>query len=244
MKIIRHSDAHFAEQVRELTASSSLFDPAIEERTRAIIDAVRQRGDEALIELTDRLTGISTCPVNSLWARPNCSAPHSMPTNPSAMLSLWLGRTLRASPGAPCARLGVSAIGKAPVGEKFDPFQRVGIYIPGGTAPLVSTALMTIVWPSRGLPRNRGLQSRRRVRRVILPRSLRRNTAGATEIYRLGGAQAIAAMAFGTPPCRSAKDFRARQRLRRGGEALALRLRGGRFVAGTERGARSCRRHR
>ncbi len=32
----------------------------------------------------------------------------------------------------------------ASVGEKFDPFQRVGIYIPGGTAPLVSTALMTI----------------------------------------------------------------------------------------------------
>src|SRR5205085_7696741 len=33
----------------------------------------------------------------------------------------------------------------ATVGEKFDPFQRVGIYIPGGTAPLVSTALMTIL---------------------------------------------------------------------------------------------------
>ena len=32
----------------------------------------------------------------------------------------------------------------AAVGEKFDPFQRVGIYIPGGTAPLVSTALMTV----------------------------------------------------------------------------------------------------
>jgi histidinol dehydrogenase len=31
------------------------------------------------------------------------------------------------------------------VGEKFDPFERVGIYIPGGTAPLVSTALMTVV---------------------------------------------------------------------------------------------------
>src|SRR5207237_10250947 len=32
----------------------------------------------------------------------------------------------------------------AKVGEKFDPFRRVGIYIPGGTAPLVSTALMTV----------------------------------------------------------------------------------------------------
>ena len=30
------------------------------------------------------------------------------------------------------------------VGERFDPFQRVGIYVPGGTAPLVSTAVMTV----------------------------------------------------------------------------------------------------
>ena len=30
------------------------------------------------------------------------------------------------------------------VGERFDPFQRVGIYVPGGTAPLVSTAIMTV----------------------------------------------------------------------------------------------------
>ena len=32
----------------------------------------------------------------------------------------------------------------AQVGERFDPFQRVGVYIPGGTAPLVSTAIMTV----------------------------------------------------------------------------------------------------
>jgi histidinol dehydrogenase len=35
------------------------------------------------------------------------------------------------------------------VGEKFDPLERVGIYVPGGTAPLVSTALMTVRWPRR-----------------------------------------------------------------------------------------------
>ena len=40
MKIIRHTDADFADRLRELTAPSSLFDPVIEERTRAIIDAV------------------------------------------------------------------------------------------------------------------------------------------------------------------------------------------------------------
>jgi histidinol dehydrogenase len=89
------------------------------------------------------------------------------------------------------------------VGEKFDPFQRVGIYIPGGTAPLVSTALMTITLAkAAGCPEivvctpcgkdgsvNPGLLFAARY-------------AGATEIYKIGGAQAIAAMAYGTESVR------------------------------------------
>jgi histidinol dehydrogenase len=87
----------------------------------------------------------------------------------------------------------------AMVGEKFDPFPRVGIYIPGGAAPLVSTALMTIP-----LARVAGC------REIVVCTPCDRNGqvnpallhaargAGATEIYRIGGAQAIAAMALGT----------------------------------------------
>ena len=37
MKVLRHADANFAEKLRELTAASSLFDPEIEQRTRAIL---------------------------------------------------------------------------------------------------------------------------------------------------------------------------------------------------------------
>ena len=48
MKTIRHTDADFAERLRELTAPSSLFHLAIEERARAIIDAVKTRGDEII----------------------------------------------------------------------------------------------------------------------------------------------------------------------------------------------------
>jgi histidinol dehydrogenase len=85
------------------------------------------------------------------------------------------------------------------VGEKFDAFQRVGIYVPGGTAPLVSTALMTIV-----LARVAGCKE------IVVctpcgkdcavnPATLfAARSAGATEIHRVGGAQAIAAMALGT----------------------------------------------
>ena len=89
------------------------------------------------------------------------------------------------------------------MGEKFDPFQRVGVYIPGGTAPLVSTALMTITLAKvAGCPeivvctpcgRNGGINP------ALL---FAARAAGATEIYRVGGAQAIAALAYGTSTIR------------------------------------------
>ena len=57
MNTIRYTDASFAKRLRELAAASSLFDPVIEQRTRAILDDVRTRGDAALLELTERFDG-------------------------------------------------------------------------------------------------------------------------------------------------------------------------------------------
>ncbi len=91
----------------------------------------------------------------------------------------------------------------ASAGEKFDPFTRVGIYIPGGTAPLVSTALMTIT-----LARVAGCKE------IVVTTPCGKDgsinpailfaarASGATEIYRVGGAQAVAALAYGTKTIR------------------------------------------
>jgi len=57
MNVISHRQADFAEQLQRMLAPSSLFDPAIEEQTAAIIQAVRARGDDALVELTERFNG-------------------------------------------------------------------------------------------------------------------------------------------------------------------------------------------
>jgi histidinol dehydrogenase len=200
MKIIRHTDPDFSEQVRTLTASSSLFDPEIERRTRAIIEAVQQQGDEALIELTERFDGQRYFPEQfsvtkaelvgaSLHADQDLRAAlHTARRN----IEMFARRSLRKNW---MARNSQGAV----VGEKFDPFQRVGVYIPGGTAPLVSTALMTVVLArAAGCPEIIVCTPAGRTG-VINPALLFAvNSAGATEIYRLGGAQAIAAMAFGT----------------------------------------------
>src|SRR5205807_3199364 len=87
----------------------------------------------------------------------------------------------------------------ASVGEKFDPFQRVGIYIPGGTAPLVSTALMTITLAKvAGCPEIVVCTPCGKDGSINSALLFAARTAGATEIYRIGGAQAIGAMAYGT----------------------------------------------
>jgi histidinol dehydrogenase len=87
----------------------------------------------------------------------------------------------------------------ARVGESFPALGRVGVYVPGGTAPLVSTALMTVV-----LARVAGVKEIVACTpgpvNAVLGWALQK--AGATEIYQVGGAQAVAAMAYGTETIR------------------------------------------
>ena len=204
MRVIHFTDPDFAKQLREVTAPSSLFDPVIEQRTRAILDDVQARGDGAVLELTARFDGA------------NLTADQLAVTQAELMAaSLKADESLRAAVAE--AEVNIANFAKksrrkdwwmknshgAAVGEKFDAFQHVGIYIPGGTAPLVSTALMTIT-----LAKVAGCKEivvctpcgkDGAINSALL---FAARTAGATEVYRVGGAQAIAAMAYGTKTIR------------------------------------------
>src|SRR5262249_4461866 len=57
MNILRFTDQEFTQRLQAVVHHSSLFDPVIEERTRTIVEAVRTRGDAALLELTERFDG-------------------------------------------------------------------------------------------------------------------------------------------------------------------------------------------
>src|ERR1039458_8041111 len=143
MNTVRYTDAGFSKRLSALAAASSLFDPVIEQRTRAILDDVRARGDAALLELTERFDG-----ARLTAEQLSVTQAELLAASLKADKSL---RTAVADAGgnvAAMARLARRKYGRLPisrgavVGERFDPFQRVGISIPGGTAPLVSTALM------------------------------------------------------------------------------------------------------
>lgn len=200
MRVLRPKSPDRELQFAELTAPSSLLDTQIESRTREIVEAVRTRGDAAVLEYTQRFDGV-TVTADQLFVTTSELMHASLQADAElrksvesahANIAEFARNSLRKSWHMRNAQGGV-------VGEKFDPFQRVGIYIPGGTAPLISTALMTITLAKvAGCPEIV----------VCTPAQLNgsANTAliysarfaGATEIYKVGGAQAIAAMAYGT----------------------------------------------
>jgi len=200
MNVLRHSDKAFADKLRALTMQSSLFDPTIEERTRDILHDVYTRGDAALLELTERFDGaklitdhlaVTKAELLAASIRADDGLRAAVETT-RKNVEFFSRKSLRKNWSARNAQ-------GAKVGEKFDPYRRVGIYIPGGTAPLVSTALMTVTLAEvAGCPeivvctpcgRDGGINS------ALLYAA---RSAGATEIYRVGGAQAMAAMAYGT----------------------------------------------
>jgi histidinol dehydrogenase len=91
----------------------------------------------------------------------------------------------------------------ADVGEIYQPFQRVGIYVPGGTAPLISTVIMTVTLAkAAGVPEIVVCSPCGKDGRINDSMLFALQLAGATEIYRIGGAHAIAALTFGTETIR------------------------------------------
>jgi histidinol dehydrogenase len=204
MKIVRHTDKNFSAKLHELTADTSLFDAEIEERTKAILHEVFIRGDDAVLEFTKKFDGATlTAEQLAVTAAElfNASIAADEPLRAAVAeaeknIAFFAKKSLRKGWSAKNSH-------GASVGEKFDPFTRVGVYIPGGTAPLVSTALMTIT-----LAKVAGCQE------IVVTTPCGKDgsinpailfaarAAGATEIYRVGGAQAIAALAYGTKTIR------------------------------------------
>jgi histidinol dehydrogenase len=193
MRILRYDQPDFAAQLAGAIAASSLFDPQIEDRVRAIIAEVRARGDAALVELTERFDKVKLNQLAVTGPTPAVSPDLSKAIAVAHRnIVAFARKSLRKDWRMRNAQGGI-------VGEKFEPFQRVGIYIPGGKAPLVSTVLMTVT-----LARVAGCKEIV----VCTPPPVNPNIlhaarkCGATEMYQLGGAQAIAAMALGTATIR------------------------------------------
>ena len=165
-----------------------------------IISEVRQRGDRALIEFAQRFDQVD------FTSRDLTVSEYEIQTATS-LVKPGLVDALEAShanvQGFAARSLRTDWTWKnaqgAEVGERFDPLSRVGIYVPAGTAPLVSTAIMTLSLAAVAGVSEIVAVSPVGPDKTMNPGLLKAlQLAGATEIYKVGGAQAIAALAFGT----------------------------------------------
>jgi histidinol dehydrogenase len=203
MQIVRPRDKNYARFLRSLDRRARAT-PAVEKTVRAIVADVERQGDAALLRLTAKFGGPElTAKELRVPARELAAAWKSLdaPTRRALQaarknIRAFAARSLRKNWSARNAQ-------GARVGERFDPFQRVGIYVPGGTAPLVSTALMTCTYAAAaGVPEIVAVTPAGRDGQVNKALLAALHLAGATEVYRVGGAQAVAALACGTKTIR------------------------------------------
>lgn len=185
-------------QVRAITARNQSESEAIRQRVEHILQAVQERGDEALKEFTAKFDGAvldsflvteeeidaAVAAVGSDFMAVLEEAAANIRTYHERQVETTWMDTFR-----PGVRLGA----------KFTPIQRVGVYVPGGTAAYPSTVLMDII-PAHvaGVPSIAVFTPPKKdgsVNPYILAAA---RVAGATEIYKAGGAQGVAAAAFGT----------------------------------------------
>ena len=169
-----------------------------DEGVRRILADVRERGDAAVREWTEKLDGVS---VDNLRVEPETILRSSAEIEPDVYDALVLAaerieRFHRRQP----SQSWIQNDEEGTVGQLVRPIERVGIYVPGGTAPLPSTLLMTAI-PARVAG----------VREVVVITPPQQDTglpnkvtlAAATvarvdAVYTAGGAQAVGALAFGT----------------------------------------------
>ena len=184
-----------------LARSPETVAPEIHRTVDAIITAVRARGDAALCEHTARLDGWNPARPGDLALTPNDfdGARRSVAADVRAALEYAAERIERYHTMAMPKSWRMTDEHGSVLGQEVRPLDRVGVYVPGGRAAYPSTVLMTVI-PARvaGVreivlvtPAGAG----GRVDPVVLAAA---QIGGVTEGYRIGGAQAVAALAYGT----------------------------------------------
>ena len=177
----------------ELCRRPSSSNPVVRERVLKILERVKEGGDEALMQIESELAGVPAASFEvsgeeiaaaaQLVSEDVRAAIAEAAQNINAFHKAQLPSeiSVETAPGVRCIQRPV-------------PIQKVGLYIPGGTAPLFSTVLMLAIPARLAGCREVILCTPARSPEVLYAASV----CGISRIFRLGGAQAVAAMAYGT----------------------------------------------
>ncbi len=203
MKILRPKDRGYDKALASLNRRA-IPDPKVRATVGEIIAAVEKEGDEALLRYTKKFGG-PTLAATQIPVAPaeTARALAELPASTRRAISAARANVRNFARRSMRKSWFMKNRQGAVVGERFDPFQRVGIYIPGGNAPLVSSAVMTCTLASAAGVREIVAVTPAGPDGSVHPALLAALAeCGATEIYRVGGAQAVAALACGTKTIR------------------------------------------
>ncbi len=184
--------ARFLAAKRELAAD-------VDASVASIIDAVRQRGDEAVIEMTQRFDRLALTPATMRISRDEIAAAAASCPAPALEALRFAHQRIDAyhRKQLPADLDYVDAAGVR-LGARWRPIASVGLYVPGGSASYPSSVLMNAV-PAKVAGVARIVAVVPAPGGVLNPLVLAAaEIAGVSEIYRIGGAQAVAALAYGT----------------------------------------------
>lgn len=198
MKIIRTKDSHFAEIKNKLRNRGITYGKSIESAVKRIIEDVRVNGDKAVIKYTRRFDRLSMTPSTMRIGRKAVKEAYAK-INPDDVEDLkYAAQRIRdfherqEVTGWRYQERGVL------LGQRVTPLERVGIYVPGGKALYPSSVLMSAI-PARIAGVRDIIISTPTPGGEINPYILvAADIVGVDAIYTMGGAQAVAAMAFGT----------------------------------------------
>jgi len=197
LTVVAARGAAFAKRIAFLEARGDTASADVERQVRAIVDAVRRRGDAALFEYTRRFDGV-TLTARSIEVAPAemARAEAALPRDVRAMLHLAARRIRAFHERQRQSSWRFRDATGAVLGQLVRPLDRVGVYIPGGTAAYPSSVLMNVL-PAKvaGVGEVIGVTPPGRAADAVLAAA---KIAGIDRLFRVGGAQAVAALAYGT----------------------------------------------
>jgi len=199
LKIIRLKKNSLAKKLKGLRRESKLFDPGVESTVKKIVEAVRKEGDRALFKYTKKFDKVELSPKTvKVSNREIEEAKRKVSPEIKSSLAIASSRILfYHQMKLPQEKTFTDSLGNE-LGWLLRPLERVGVYVPGGKAAYPSTVLMTAIPAKVAGVEEVVLVSpcpHGEVNPVVLVAAC---MAGVDEIYKVGGAQAISALAYGT----------------------------------------------
>ncbi len=190
--------------VTALSRPPDSLDPKVHREVEAILEAVRQRGDGALLEFTERFDGVRLSAEELAVPAREIEAALGAVGEPVLKALRFAAERIEAYHSHNVPRSwSFRDVNGSLLGQEVRPLDRVGLYVPGGRAAYPSTVLMTAI-PARvaGVPEIVLVSPPAADKSVSAPVLAAARIAGVTEVYRVGGAQAVAALAYGTETIR------------------------------------------